>query len=301
MNLSRQLIDELRVAPNVPAALADRSTTETHADWRDSGGTSKSEKSAGLDLEAFTHELATGQELLYATGAYALLVVLQGLDASGKDGTVKHVMSGVNPQGCEVTSFKAPTPEELEHDFLWRCAKVLPARGRIGVFNRSYYEEVLVARVHPEILAAQHLAPDSASEGALWDERFEDINAFEQHLHRNGTRIVKVFLHISKDEQRKRLLARLDDPSKNWKFSESDLAERAFFDDYQQAYESMLSATSTPWAPWYVVPADHKPVARALVGGILTDAIAEMDLRLPKVTDEGRKAISAAKKALRAD
>ena len=191
---------------------------------------------------------------------WALLLIFQALDAGGKDGTIKHVMSGVNPEGCEVFSFKEPSREELRHDFIWRCAKVLPERGRIGIFNRSYYEEVLVVRVHPEMLAPQHLPSGSEAGSRLWQGRYEDINNFEHHLHRSGTRVVKFFLHVSKEEQRRRLLARLDDPAKQWKFSPADLAERSHFDEYQQAYEEALTATSTSWAPWYVVPADEKPV-----------------------------------------
>ena len=283
MKLPKKVIEELRVHPGDPAGLADRSTRGTRADWLDHHAGTSPKDIAEHELAAFTAELAAAQELLYATDAYSVLVIVQALDAAGKDGTIKHVMSGVNPQGCDVVSFKEPSPAELAHDFLWRCAVALPERGRIGIFNRSYYEEVLVARVHPEVLDAEHLAPGSARGEELWEQRHEDINAFERHLHRNGTRIVKLFLHVSKEEQRKRLLARLEDPAKYWKFSPSDLAERAHFGEYQQAYEATLSATSTPDAPWYVVPADHKYLLRALAGGVLAHVIGGLDLRLPEV------------------
>ena len=222
-------------------------------------------------------------------------MILQAPDAAGKDSTIKHVMSGVNPQGCDVVSFKAPSAEELDHDFLWRCAKALPARGRIGIFNRSYYEEVLVTRVHPEILAHQRLPPTSPAGDELWAQRYEDINAFERHLERSGTHIVKLYLHVSKGEQKKRLLARLDDPAKYWKFSASDLAERAYFEDYRHAYEAAITATSTPWAPWYVIPADHKHVARALVAGILTHTIEQLDLHHPSVGNQERAELDVAR------
>ncbi len=301
MKLDKGVIEELMVAPGDAADLGHRSTSATKAGWRESTGKSSSKDLAEEDLEAFKEELTTAQELLYASDTYALLVILQALDAAGKDGTIKHVMSGVNPQGCEVVAFKAPSAEELNHDFLWRCAKALPECGRIGIFNRSYYEEVLVVRVHPDILTEQHLPPGTATGEKLWHQRYEDINAFEHHLERNGTRVIKFFLHLSKDEQRRRLLERLDDPTKYWKFSAADLAERAYFDDYQHAYEAMITATSTPWAPWYVVPADHKYAARALVGGILTQAIEQLDLRLPEVQGEARAEIEEARRTLQAD
>jgi len=292
------LIEELMVSPGKSASLAARSTTQTKTDWLSGTGLSNPRDVAERDLEAFKEELSSAQELLYASDTWALLMIVQALDAAGKDGTIKHVMSGVNPQGCEVVSFKQPSPEEISHDFLWRCAKALPARGRIGIFNRSYYEEVLVARVHPELLASEHLPPRGDRGEKLWKQRYEDINTFEHHLHRNGTRIVKLFLHVSKGEQRRRLLERLEDPAKRWKFSVADLAERAYFDAYQSAYEDALTATSTPWAPWYVVPADHKYAMRALVGGILCDAIHQLDLRPPEVTKEQKAAFEAARQAL---
>jgi PPK2 family polyphosphate:nucleotide phosphotransferase len=298
MELPKRVIDELAVRPGEPANLESRSTTETRAGWLGPTGTTRPKDLAEHDLGVFREALASAQELLYATDTYSLLVILQALDAAGKDGTIKHVMSGVNPQGCEVTGFKTPSAEELDHDFLWRCTKALPERGRIGIFNRSYYEEVLVTRVHPEIITHQHLPPDTQHGERLWKQRYEDINAFEHHLHRNGTRIVKLFLHVSKDEQRRRLLERLDDPAKYWKFSSADVAERAYFDDYQRAYEAAITETSTEWAPWYVVPADHKYVMRALVGGILVHAINQLDLRLPETSAEGRDALEAARRSL---
>ena len=301
MKLPKKVIEELRVHPGDPAGLADRSTRGTTADWLDHHAGTSPKDIAEHELAAFTAELAAAQELLYATDAYSVLVIVQALDAAGKDGTIKHVMSGVNPQGCEVVSFKEPSPAELAHDFLWRCTVALPARGRIGIFNRSYYEEVLVARVHPEVLDAEHLAPGSARGDALWEQRHEDINAFERHLHRNGTRIVKLFLHVSKEEQRKRLLARLDDPAKYWKFSPTDLTERAHFAEYLQAYEATLTATSTAHAPWYVVPADHKYLLRALAGGILAHVIGGLDLRLPEVDGDRLAELDRARARLRAE
>jgi PPK2 family polyphosphate:nucleotide phosphotransferase len=301
VKLNSQVIENLMVSPGEPADLGHRSTKMTKSGWLDAKDAPSPKDLAEKDLEEFTEELAAAQELLYATDTYALLVVLQALDAAGKDGTIKHVMSGVNPQGCDVVGFKRPSAEELNHDFLWRCEKALPGQGRIGIFNRSYYEEVLVTRVHPEILEDQHLPPGSATGKKLWHQRYKDINAFEHHLHRNGTRIVKVFLHVSKDEQKSRLLARLDNPEKYWKFSTADLAERAFFGEYQDAYEAMITATSTPWAPWYVVPADHKYAGRAIVGGILTHVIDQLDLHLPEVKGEALTAIEDARKTLESE
>jgi PPK2 family polyphosphate:nucleotide phosphotransferase len=281
VSLDRAVIDELRVRPGSPAALSHRSTESTTVDWL--GGSGSSRKSAAeRELRASVDELRTAQELLWASDAYALLVVLQAMDAAGKDGTIKHVMSGLNPQGCQVVAFKPPSAEEASHDFLWRASKCLPERGRIGIFNRSHYEDVLVVRVHPELLSGAEAASEPPPP-QFWTDRFEDINAFEHHLHRSGTRIVKLFLHVSKEEQKKRFLKRLDDPRKLWKFSPADVAERAHWDEYQAAYEEALSATSTRWAPWYVVPADHKYALRALVGGIVVDAIDRLDLGYPEV------------------
>jgi len=301
VKLSHQVIDELIVHPGTPAALSRRSTSGTRAEWLGPIGRSNPKDIAEHDLEEFKKDLESAQELLYADGTWALLLIFQALDAGGKDGTIKHVMSGVNPQGCEVFSFKQPSAEELRHDFLWRCAKALPERGRIGIFNRSYYEDVLVVRVHPELIAPQHLPSGSEAGSRLWKGRYEDITAFEHHLHRNGTRVVKFFLHISKEEQRRRLLARLDDPAKQWKFSPADLAERSHFDEYQQAYEEALTATSTSWAPWYVVPADHKPATHALVSAIVLNAIDELNLHAPSIGAEQARELENARKALAAD
>ena len=252
---------------------------------------------AQMFLKKNLKELADAQELLWASDAYSILMVLQAMDAAGKDGTIEHVMSGMNPQGCQVYSFKRPSDEELDHNFLWRCMKTLPERGRIGIFNRSYYEEVLVVRVHPEFLDRQKLPPGKRGK-SFWKDRFEDINAFEKHLTRNGTVIVKFFLHISKKEQRERFLARLEDPRKQWKFSPADLAERGFWDKYMEAYEDTIRATTTEWAPWYVIPADHKWIARAAVASILTDTIRSVNLEFPKISEDQRKALAMAKKQL---
>jgi PPK2 family polyphosphate:nucleotide phosphotransferase len=301
MKLDKGTIEELAVRPGMPAALDARGTESTTVDWLGVTKAKKRKEMAEEDLLSFVHELEASQELLWANGTHALLVVLQAMDAAGKDGTIKHVMSGVNPQGCDVTAFKQPSAEELGHDFLWRAAKALPGRGRIGIFNRSYYEEVLVVRVHPELLARGGPAPGKKPAKAVWQERYADINAFERHLHRNGTRVVKIFLHVSKEEQKKRFLERLDDPAKYWKFSATDLAERAHWDDYMAAYEEALTATSTAWAPWYVVPADHKYTLRALAGGIVVHTIDEMDLPAPQVAPDDMAALARAKAELLAE
>jgi PPK2 family polyphosphate:nucleotide phosphotransferase len=237
--------------------------------------------------------------LLYASDTHAVLLVFQAMDAAGKDGTIRHVMSGVNPQGCQVFSFKKPSAEELDHNFLWRYMKRLPERGRIGIFNRSYYEDVLVVKVHPELLGGQ--LPREKVGKKFWEERYEDINTFERHLVRNGTVIIKFFLNVSKEEQKKRFLERLERPEKNWKFSAADLAERGYWDDYMKAYEDALSATSTEWAPWYVIPADHKWVARTVVADVITTTIQELDLEYPEVTPEQKKLLEEARKKLAAE
>jgi PPK2 family polyphosphate:nucleotide phosphotransferase len=237
------------------------------------------------------------QERLYAQDRWSVLLIFQAMDAAGKDGAIKHVMSGVNPQGCEVTAFKSPSPEELDHDYLWRCAKRLPERGRIGIFNRSYYEEVLVVRVHPEILARQKV-PSGLVSPRIWTERYEDINAFERYLSRNGTLIRKFFLHVSKDEQRRRFLERLDDPAKNWKFAAADLDERDRWDAYMKAYEQALSKTSTVEAPWFVVPADHKWFTRLVIARLVVEALESLDLRFPKASREHRDALAEARRRL---
>jgi PPK2 family polyphosphate:nucleotide phosphotransferase len=248
-------------------------------------------------LKKNCEDLAAAQELLYASDVQSVLIVLQAMDAAGKDGTIKHVMSGVNPQGCQVFAFKKPSDEEVDHNFLWRYMKDLPERGRIGIFNRSYYEDVLVVRVHPEILTHQKLPPGDRGD-KFWKARFDDINRFERHLTRNGTLILKFFLHLSKKEQKKRFLERLEHEDKNWKFSTADLKERGFWDDYQKAFEDALQHTSTRWAPWWVIPADNKWVTRALVGGIITDAIRGLRLKRPAVSAEQRRLLAQAKRQL---
>ena len=242
-------------------------------------------------------ELSAAQELLWATDRHSVLVVLQAMDAAGKDGTIKHVMSGVNPQGCQVFSFKRPSDEELDHTFLWRYMKALPERGRIGIFNRSYYEDVLVVRVHPEILDRQKLTTVKYGRD-FWQQRFDDINNFERHLVRNGTLVLKFFLHISKEEQRKRFMERLTNPEKYWKVSDADVVERDYWDAYQEAFEDTFRQTSTKWAPWYVIPADHKWVARVLVAATLTKAIQDLKLTMPEVTPERIKELAAMRRRL---
>ena len=244
--------------------------------------------------------LSEMQQKLYAQNQWALLLVIQAMDAAGKDSLVKHVMSGVNPQACEVASFKQPSAEELNHDYLWRTARHLPERGKIGIFNRSYYEEVLVVRVHQEFLARQHL-PSRLVTKKIWKERYEDICAFEKYLTRNGIVIRKFFLNVSKEEQKRRFMERLDNPEKNWKFSEADVHERRYWDDYMQAYEDMVRHTATPHAPWYVVPADHKWFTHVTVSAAIIQTLQEMDLQPPKVDKERRKALDAAREALLKD
>jgi PPK2 family polyphosphate:nucleotide phosphotransferase len=258
----------------------------------------KSKKRYQKLLREHVEELSSLQRLHYASNRYALLLIFQGMDAAGKDGTIRHVMSGVNPQGCEVFSFKGPSAEELEHDFLWRTTRHLPERGRIGIFNRSYYEEVLIVRVHPEILRGQRLPDKLLDEEAIWEERYRSIVDLEKHLYRNGTRIIKFFLHLSKDEQRKRFLARIDEPDNNWKFSLADIKERNFWSHYRKAYEACLSATSTKEAPWYVIPADDKENARLIVSQIILDTLNELEMRYPKVDKVRRKELQSIRKQL---
>jgi PPK2 family polyphosphate:nucleotide phosphotransferase len=257
----------------------------------------KSKKLAQNMLAESSLMLADMQEKLYAQDLWAVLLIFQGMDAAGKDGAIKHVMSGINPQGCDVYAFKEPTHEELEHDFLWREHKVVPNRGKIGIFNRSYYEEVLAVRVHPQLLKAEKL-PDELITKHIWEERYEDINAFERMLTRNGTVIRKIFLHISKEEQKRRFLARLEDSKKNWKFSMDDIKERKFWDDYQEAYEEMVRKTSTKKAPWYVVSADHKWYARLVVASAILEALEGLDLKYPDVDKEKKKELETIREAL---
>jgi PPK2 family polyphosphate:nucleotide phosphotransferase len=244
-------------------------------------------------LEHQVEELSALQCLHYASNRYAVLLIFQAMDAAGKDGAIRHVMSGVNPQGCQVFSFKHPTATELDHDFLWRTTRELPERGRIGIFNRSYYEEVLIARVHPEILRNERLPDALLKEKSIWRERYRSIVDLEAHLFRNGTRIIKFFLHLSKNEQRKRFLARIDDPDKNWKFSQDDIAERGFWNDYMKAYAECLGATSTPEAPWHVVPADDKKNARLIISEIILDVFRSLKMSYPKTTAKRRQELKA--------
>lgn len=253
----------------------------------------KLDKILALGVEA----LADMQEILYAQDKWSLLLIFQAMDAAGKDGAIKHVLSGVNPQGCQVSSFKAPSSEELDHDFLWRCQKHLPERGRIGIFNRSYYEEVLVVRVHEQILKAQKLPQELVTE-SIWEERFEDIRNFEKYLNRNGTIVIKFFLNVSKEEQKKRFIERIDDQDKNWKFSTSDAKERGFWDDYMNAYQDLIQKTTTTHSPWYVVPADNKSYARIVIASAIINALDEMGLEYPRVSPEKVAELQEIRKAL---
>jgi PPK2 family polyphosphate:nucleotide phosphotransferase len=248
-------------------------------------------------LENGVQALAELQDVLYAQDNWAILLIFQAMDAAGKDGAIKHVMSGVNPQGCQVFSFKAPSAEDLDHDYLWRCMKCLPNRGHIGIFNRSYYEETLVVRVHPEFLAKQKVPPNLVTK-KIWEERFQDIRSFERYLYRNGIIVVKFFLHVSEEEQKKRFLARADASEKNWKFSASDMAERGFWDDYQKAYEDLIRNTATKHSPWYVVPADNKWFTRLIVASAVIDTLASLSLCYPRVDKEKLAEIAKAREVL---
>ena len=293
--IQRKLIERFRVEPGSKVNLKHFVTdwTETE-EARELGKDVIKERAANI-LAENRKQLSEAQELLYASDTRSVLLIFQAMDAAGKDGTIRHVMSGVNPQGCQVYSFKKPSAEELDHNFLWRYMKSLPERGRIGIFNRSYYEDVLVVKVHPEWLGpGQPTDPD----GKFWHKRYEDINNFEKHLWRNGTLVLKFFLHVSKDEQRRRFLERLDNPDKHWKFSEADLAEREHWKAYQKAFEEALAATSTRRAPWYVIPADRKYVARALVADIVVEAIRGLGLEYPKVSGEHLARLAAARARL---
>jgi PPK2 family polyphosphate:nucleotide phosphotransferase len=269
-------------------------------DPRFSAGLDKDAIDAGGLLEQGIEMLATYQEKLYAENRQALLVIIQALDAAGKDSVIKHVMSGINPTGVQVTSFKAPSTEELDHDYLWRVTKALPGRGMIGIFNRSHYEEVIVVRVHPEFLDGQRLPPGTVDEG-LWKQRFEEINNFERYLVNQGTQIVKIYLNVSKEEQRERQLERIDRPEKNWKFNAGDIQERGHWEQYVEAFQDVFRETSTPWAPWYVVPADRKWFTRLAVAGIIAEKLIEMDPQFPVVSEEDRQEMLAARAALVAE
>jgi PPK2 family polyphosphate:nucleotide phosphotransferase len=264
----------------------------------DTGDLKAQDKSRAKEaLQIGVQALQELQDVLYAQDRWSLLLIFQAMDAAGKDGAIKHVMSGVNPQGCQVSSFKGPSSEDLDHDYLWRCVKHLPERGRIGIFNRSYYEETLVVRIHPEFLAAQKLPKECVTKH-IWEERFQDIRALERYLHRNGTVVVKFFLHVSKREQQKRFLERIDNADKNWKFSLNDAKERGFWDDYMNAYEETIQETATEDSPWYVVPADNKWFTRVIVAAAIIDTLASLDLHYPKVSAAKRKELAEAKKAL---
>ena len=295
--IPQEILDLFRVPPGKKVRIKDYDTGWTPSEELEDLGKELIKEGAKKFLEKNLEELAETQELLYADNRYALLVIFQAMDGAGKDGTIKHVMSGVNPQGCQVYSFKKPSTEELDHDFLWRCMTRLPERGRIGIFNRSYYEEVLIVRVHPELLELQNL-PGGKRGRSFWEARYEDINNFEKHLARNGTIILKFFLNVSKKEQKRRFLERLDRPEKNWKFSAADLGERAFWDDYVEAYEDALNATSNDWAPWFVVPADRKWVTRAVVAAILVSTLRSLDLKYPKITGEQLDHLEQARRKL---
>ena len=294
MESAQEIIDWCRVEPGEKVRLKNYDPA-----WAGDRRTSKAarKKQAEQYLSEDVSALAQAQELLYAANTWSVLIVFQAMDAAGKDSTIKHVMSGVNPQGCQVFSFKEPSQEELDHTFLWRSMKVLPERGRIGIFNRSYYEEVLVVKVHPELVVPQRI-PGAQPSKQFWAQRYQDMNNFEQHLAGNGTLILKFFLNVSKAEQRERFLARLNDPQKLWKFNARDVAERQFWDVYMQAYEECLTATSTPWAPWYIVPADHKWVTRAIVAKVIARAITALDLKFPPVSSAEQQKIAASRRLL---
>jgi PPK2 family polyphosphate:nucleotide phosphotransferase len=298
--IRKDIIELFRVPDRKRVDLEDHNSGWDQTEEMEELGKDALKERARQILDQNLADLAEAQNLLYADDRYAVLIVLQAMDAAGKDGTIKHVMSGVNPQGCQVFSFKKPSAEDLDHNFLWRYMRCLPERGRIGIFNRSYYEDVLVVKVHPEMLAAQRL-PSGEPDKKFWRQRYQDINAFERHLARNGTVILKFFLNVSKDEQKRRFLERLDRPEKNWKFSTADLAERAHWGDYMRVYSDCLSATSTKRAPWYVVPADRKWIARAVVADVITTTIRSLDLKYPEVTDEQREGLAEAKRQLLAE
>ncbi|MGE5129691.1 MAG: polyphosphate kinase 2 family protein [Sphingomonadaceae bacterium] len=294
LKILRKFVKPHRVTHGKRFRLKDHDPGDTH------GIGSESKEEAKELLARGVEWLAEAQERLYAQDRWGVLVVFQAMDAAGKDGAIKHVMSGVNPQGVDVTPFKAPSSEELDHDFMWRCMRALPERGRIGIFNRSYYEEVLVVRVHRELLARQQL-PEQAVSGHIWRERFEDIVNIERYLSRNGFLILKFFLNVSRAEQRKRFMERLDDPDKNWKFSAADVRERGYWKAYMEAYEDMIRHTATPEAPWYVVPADNKWFSRLAVAAAIVEAMAGLDLRYPELGPKERRELAAARRRLAAE
>lgn len=291
----QKYIELFRVEPGKKIRLKDYDTGWARSKELKELGKEELKSLADGALEKSREELSQAQQLLYVDDRHALLIVFQAMDAAGKDGTIKHVMSGVNPQGCQVFSFKKPSAEDLDHNFLWRYMKCLPERGRIGIFNRSYYEDVLVVKVHPELL--QNL-PDEKKGKSFWEGRYEDINAFEHHLQRSGTVILKFFLHLSKDEQKKRFMERLERREKNWKFSAADLTERERWNDYMDAYEDAINATSTKWAPWHIIPADDKWAARAAVAHIITSTLQDLDLQYPELSEEQLEMLAEARKKL---
>lgn len=291
IEVSRQISRPYRVTHGKKFRLKD-------VDPGDTGDLKSEDKPRAREaLQVGIEALANFQDILYAQERWSVLLIFQAMDAAGKDGTIKHVMSGINPQGCQVFSFKAPTSVELSHDYLWRCLKSLPERGRIGIFNRSYYEETLAVRVHPELLAAQKLPPECVTKD-IWDERFQDIRSVERYLHRNGTVVRKFFLHVSRKEQEKRFLERLDNPDKNWKFSANDAKERGYWKDYMHAYEEMIQQTATEDSPWYVVPADNKWYTRAVVAAAIIDALSSLNLHYPKVSAAKRRELAEARAQL---
>jgi len=292
IKIARRLAEPFRVSKGKHFRLKDVDPNDTLEFTKDADKSRAKEA-----LTTGVAAMAELQDKLYAQDKWALLLIFQAMDAAGKDGAIKHVMSGVNPQGCQVFSFKSPSSEDLDHDYLWRCMKSLPNRGHIGIFNRSYYEEVLAVRVHPEFLAKQRVPPQLVGK-KIWSERFEDIRNFEQYLARNGVVVRKFFLHVSKKEQKRRFLERIDDPKKNWKFSSNDAAERAYWDDYMNAYEEMIQETATKHAPWYVVPADNKWFTRVIVGAAVVDTLADLDLAYPKVGEDKLKELATAKSKL---
>ncbi len=288
---SRRIAEPFRVTKGRKFRLKDVDPNDTLQFTKEDKARSKEALATGVMA------LAELQDKLYAQDKWAVLIIFQAMDAAGKDGAIEHVMSGINPQGCQVFSFKAPSTEDLDHDYLWRCMKCLPNRGHIGIFNRSYYEEVLVVRVHPALLGKQKL-PEKLVRKKIWQDRFEDIRNFERYLTRNGVVVVKFFLHVSKKEQKRRFLERIDNPLKNWKFSSSDASERDYWDDYMAAYEEMIQETASKEAPWYVVPADNKWFTRVVVAGAVIDTLANLDLDYPKVGPDKLKELAAAKKKL---
>lgn len=289
-------LEQFRARPSPDFQLSDHDPGWTGAD----GDTprSKRKRLAKDSLKDDIEQLSEAQELLYADDSWSLLLIFQAMDAAGKDSTIKHVMSGVNPQGVQVFSFKHPSAEELDHNFLWRCMVDLPERGRIGIFNRSYYEEVLITRVHPELVHAQNVPGADPDSEEFWEQRYEDINAFEQHMVRNGTAILKFFLHLSRDEQKERFLDRINRPDKHWKFSASDVRERQHWDAYMLAYETCLRRTSTSYAPWYVVPADYKWVTRAVVASAIVDRISTLGLKWPEISEQQHRDLEVARRML---